>query len=316
MTNPRVLITGARGFVGSKILACIPDSYEVHAVARTPVDADDRATWHQTDLLDTTDCLALIRDVRPTHLVHSAWETTHGVFWESDTNLEWLEAGKALFAAFHTNGGQRIVGCGSCAEYAGSSTPLREEDDDEVPPSQYGRAKLDLLNALRTMPVSFAWARIFYPYGADENPARFIPSICRSLLQNDVAKCSSGTQTRNFMHVKEVGAAIAALVDSDLTGAINIGHPISHKLGDVAQMLEQIAGRPGLIGLGLLPDREGEPAILIPDLCRQTEELKFNPKINIYGGMSDVYRSWADKMADGRLEDPAFPSDTKLKGQT
>lgn len=302
MTRPRVLITGARGFVGSQIQACLPDGYDVHAVARGYVAADG-ATWHQADLLDSTDCRALIRDVKPTHLVHSAWETTHGAFWESDNNRAWLESGKALFTAFHTNGGQRIVGCGTCAEYGGSSEPLREEDDNQVPPSQYGRAKLDLLNALRAMPVSFAWARIFYPYGANENPARFVPSMCRSLLQNDLAKCSSGTQTRNFLDVRDLGAAIAALVDNGLVGPINVGNPISHKLGDVAKLLGNIAGRPDLIALGALPDREGEPAILIPDLRRQTEELEFGPKINISRGMSDAYRWWADKMAVGHAED-------------
>jgi len=302
MTNPRILITGARGFVGSRIKACLPDGYDVHAVARTQVVADG-ATWHHADLLDPADCLALIHDVRPTHLIHSAWETTPGVFWEADSNLAWLDAGKALFAAFHANGGQRIVGCGTCAEYAGSSKPLREEDDGRIPSSQYGRAKRDLLNALREMPVSFAWARIFYPYGSDEHPARFVPSVCRSLLQNDVAKCSSGTQTRNFMDVRDVGAAIAALVHSNLQGPINVGHTVSDKLGDVAKMLGQIAGRPDLIGLGALPDREGEPAILIPDLRRQTDELKFDPKISIYDGMSDVYRWWAKQMAESHLED-------------
>ncbi|GMN04199.1 NAD-dependent epimerase/dehydratase family protein [Erythrobacter sp. MTPC3] len=302
MTTPRVLITGARGFVGSQIRACLPDGYDVHAVARGRVAADG-ATWHQADLRDPADCHALIRDVRPTHLVHSAWETTHGAFWESDKNRAWLEAGKALFTAFHTNGGQRIVGCGTCAEYVGASRPLREEDDDQVPPSQYGRAKRDLLNALREMPVSFAWARIFYPYGAHENPARFVPSICRSLLQDDPAQCSSGTQTRNFIDVRDLGAAIAALVDSNLVGPINVGNPISHRLGDVAKLLGQIADRPDLIALGALPDREGEPAILIPDLRRQTEELEFGPKINISRGMSDAYRWWADEMAVGHAKD-------------
>ncbi len=306
MSKPRILITGARGFVGSRILACLDERYDVHAVTRTQADASG-ATWHQADLLDPATCAAIIRDVRPSHLIHSAWETAHGTFWEADSNLAWLDAGKALYSEFCSQGGQRIVGCGTCAEYAGSSAPLREEDDDPVPPSLYGRAKRDLLQALREMPVSFAWARIFYPYGPGEDAARFVPSICRSLLHGQLAKCSSGVQLRNFMDVRDLGAAIAKLADHRLEGPINIGHTASHRLGDVAMMLGQIAGRTDLIRLGALPDRAGEPAVLIPDLRRQTNELRFAPKIAINDGMNDAYRWWTKQMAIDDLANTSQP---------
>jgi len=309
MTKPRILITGARGFVGSHIKACLDDSFDVHAVSRSGA-VTSGAVWHDADLLDPSECAALIRDVTPSHLLHCAWETTPGVFWEDDSNQAWLEAGKALFSAFCSFGGHRIVGCGTCAEYAASAGPLKESDDDQEPPSQYGRAKRDLLNALRDMPISFAWARIFYPYGAGEHSARFVPSVCSALLQDQVAKCSSGMQMRNFMDVRDVGAVIAALVKSPLEGPINVGHPVSHKLGDVAMMLGQIADRPDLIGLGLLPDRPGEPAVLIPDLRRQTLELKFDPKIGIGDGMNDVYRWWATQMAPRSLAPLPGPQNT------
>jgi len=309
MTKSRILITGARGFVGSQIKTHLDDGYDVHAVTRGTVTTDS-VTWHDADLLDPDACQALIRDVRPSHLIHSAWETTHGVFWEADSNLAWLDAGKALFSAFCSNGGQRVVGCGTCAEYAGSSDPLREGDDGQVPPSRYGQAKRELFHALRDMSVSFAWARIFYPYGSGEHPARFVPSVCRALLEDRPAKCSSGVQMRNFMDVRDLGGAIAALVDSPLEGPINVGHPVSQKLGDVAMMLGQIAGHPDLIHLGALPDRPNEPAVLIPDLRRQMTELKFQPKIAIGDGMNDVYRWWATQISTGDLTHSSLSQNT------
>ncbi|KJZ18637.1 NAD-dependent epimerase/dehydratase family protein [Loktanella sp. S4079] len=297
MTKPRILITGARGFVGAQVLAQLGDQFDLHAVSRT-VSAGKGVTWHDADLRDVAASAALIRDIRPSHMVHSAWETTHGEFWEAESNLDWLEASKALFAEFCAYGGKRIVACGTCAEYMGSSEPLREGDDTQHPPSTYGQSKNNLRVVLDNTPVSYAWARIFYPYGIGENPKRFVPSICQSLLKGEPAKCSSGTQLRNFMDVRDLGLAISMLVEHPLNGPINLGYPTSYKLGDVAMMLGKIANRPDLIKLGALPDRVGEAPVLIPDLSRQKTELKFTPKMTLLEGLTTAYHWWKDHMVD------------------
>lgn len=300
MTKARLLITGASGFVGSRILERLDHRFDVHAVSRS-VSKGHNATWYDADLLDPASCSALIRDIRPSHLIHSAWETTHGAFWDAESNLKWLEAGKSLFSEFCAAGGERIVACGTCAEYNGAPNPLRESDDTSNPASLYGRAKVELLGALSDMPVSYAWARIFYPYGTTEGQKRFIPSICQSLANGVPAECSSGTQIRNFINVDDLGAAIAKLADHKLTGPINLGHPTSNKLEDIAKMLGEIAGRPDLIRLGALPDRVGEPPVLIPDLTRQITELKFNPLISLRDGLNATYNWWKNRLQDNNI---------------
>lgn len=297
MTKSRLLITGAKGFVGSHILQRLNSRFDVHAVSRTQT-TDDKFTWHNADLLDSTECSLLIKDVRPSYLIHSAWETTHGAFWEAESNYIWLEASKKLFAEFIVQGGKRVVSCGTCAEYTGSQTPLCENDDTHDAASVYGRSKNELLNALSDMSVSYAWARIFYPYGDGEGSKRFIPSICQSLLEGVPAKCSSGQQLRNFMNVRDLGSAIAKLADHQLTGPINLGYPTSHKLGDVAKILGEISGRPDLIRLGALPDRAGEASVLVPNLTRQITELKFKPSIALRDGLIAAYNWWKNELLE------------------
>lgn len=291
MTQPKLLITGARGFVGSQILKNLRGHFDIHAVSRNRYQSSVE-TWHDADLTNADTCNQLIRDIRPTYLVHSAWETNHGTFWEADSNAAWLEAGRTLFSAFQQYGGQRIVGCGTCAEYATSDKPLKETDDGKVPSSLYGQTKRELLLYSRQLSVSFAWARIFYPFGAHEDPARFVPSVCKSLLQAVPANCSSGQQVRNFMDVRDLGAAIAQLVSSHVEDAINLGQHEPVSLADVATMLGKIADRSELIRLGALPDRIGEPTVLIPDLSRQTNELKYQPTITLSDGLLEAYQWW------------------------
>ena len=91
----RVLVTGASGFVGRMVLAPLAGrGFEVHAVSRRPPAGG--ATWHQADLLDGAEQHRLLRDIRPTLLVHAAWYVEHGRFWTAPENADWLEASAAL----------------------------------------------------------------------------------------------------------------------------------------------------------------------------------------------------------------------------
>jgi len=296
MTQPRLLITGAKGFIGAQVYNNLRNYYDVHAVSRSRFQSTT-TTWHDADLTKSKVCEELIRDIRPTHLIHCAWETQHGTFWEATTNEKWLEAGKSLFSAFQQCGGYRIIGIGTCAEYAESEKPLKETDDTQIPSTLYGRTKRDLFLFTRKLSISFAWARVFHPYGIGEGPTRFVPSVCQSLLRAEPAKCSSGQQIRNFIDVRELGAAIAQLVSSDVENAINIGQPKSLTIGTVALMLGEIANQPSLIKLSALPDRANEPRILIPDLTRQITELSYHPSIATRDGLSVAYRWWESKLS-------------------
>ncbi len=311
MPKARLLLTGATGFVGQQILANLPTGFEIHGVSRQrPGRSDIR--FHAVDLTDADQCRQLIADVKPTHLVHCAWETAHGEFWHSDSNLNWLEAGKALFSAFVQQGGQRIISCGSCAEYARpDKNPVVESDDKHPPATLYGRSKLNLLGFLQDMPVSFAWPRIFLTYGPYEDKRRFVPSVALSVLSGQQARCSSGQQIRDFIDVRDLGRAIAGLSVCDVRGAINLGQGVQTRLGDVAERLGKLAGQPGLIRLGALPDRQDEPPVLVPDLTRQQNELNFRPGIDLDQGLTYALDWWQkNQPRDDRHDGPSDgPSD-------
>ncbi len=274
------------------MLRYLPGDADIHCTSRT---ADG------VDLRDADACVALIARTKPDILIHCAWTTAHGTFWHDPENSLWLAAGKALFDAFVRHGGSRIVACGTCAEYAGDSDVPRREDE-AIDPARiafpYARAKFALLEHLRDLGVSYAWPRIFLAYGEGEDRRRLVPSVARAVIAGELARCSSGVQVRDFCDVRDLGAAIARLASSDVEGVINIGHGRPASIGHIAARLGSIAGRPDLIRLGALPDREGEPRLLVPDLTRQTRELGFTPRIALDRGLADAMDYWRhDRLA-------------------
>src|SRR5689334_899041 len=113
-----VLVTGASGFVGRPVLRYLQNqNFKVHAVHRKAADCHDDVTVHQADLLQQGEAERLMEAVRPTHLLHLAWDVLPGQFWSARNNLDWVAASLHLYRAFARSGGERAVFTGTCAEY-------------------------------------------------------------------------------------------------------------------------------------------------------------------------------------------------------
>src|SRR6266852_4346996 len=120
MVRRVVVVSGAGGFIGRwsvpRLIAC---GYEVHAVAARAPGRElpaqlSGAEIHYADLLREESVDALMREVRPSHLLHFAWVATPGAYWTSPENRHWLAASQHLLRSFQGNGGMRAVMAGSC----------------------------------------------------------------------------------------------------------------------------------------------------------------------------------------------------------
>lgn len=299
----RVLVTGASGLIGKPAVAALLDQgHEVHAVARTIPDAlPDGVTWHVCDLLAPGAAENLAQEVCATHLLHLAWVTEHGEFWNAPQNLRWKDVTQRLIEAFQASGGTRVVVAGSCAEYDWTDLGdgvCREGVTPLKPHTLYGQTKLETYKWLaefsRKTALSFAWGRVFLLFGEGESPKRLVPSIARALSEGREAKCSSGKQIRDFMDARDVGSAFATLLTSPAEGAVNVASGETHTIAEVATILGEISGRPELVRLGALVDRSDDPAKLVACVDRLRQEVGFKPTLEFRECLFEAYQTFKD----------------------
>jgi nucleoside-diphosphate-sugar epimerase len=94
------------------------------------------------------------------------------------------------------------------------------------------------------------------------------------------------------MHVADAGRAIAALCDSPVTGAINIGSGQPVTLAEVALEIGRQLARPDLLAMGALPTRPEDPPVLTADTRKLTFEVGFNPRYDLTDGLADAIAFW------------------------
>ncbi len=141
----RVLVTGGAGFVGRHaVAALIARGFEVHAVGRRAPEGVHLV--HPADLLDADARRAALRAAGASHLLHLAWVTEPGRYWQSPDNLDWTAASLDLVRGFREAGGTRAVVAGTCAEYDWTGidtlTPVAGPRLPSPPPRGEGRAPL------------------------------------------------------------------------------------------------------------------------------------------------------------------------------
>ncbi len=299
----RVLVSGGDGFVGLPTLARLARTdWEIHALSRHPHPPTPAGVqWHRLDLADRVGVRALMDELAPERLVHLAWCTEHGRFWADPENVAWVERSLHLIRAFIRCGGRRAVMLGTCAEYDWSAVtaPLQESSSPLAPATLYGVAK----DALRRVAsayaaqagVELAWGRLFFLYGPRETPGRLVPSVIRSLLNGEAVVTGSGAQVRDFLHVEDVAGAVVALLDSSVLGAVNIASGVPVGVGEVVEQIVRVIGHPELVRRGALPERPGEPPLLLADVTRLREEVGFRPRWQLADGLTATVRWWEER---------------------
>ncbi len=295
-----VLVTGACGFLGGHIVStCVNEAQNVIAVDRLA----SRQTVPEGVRVLTTDvaspefkCVA--RDLQPEVIIHAAGPASVGASMEDpaanfhdgiDPWLSVLEAVRCCSAR------TQVIFVSSAAVYGQPDTRPIREDSPLRPISPYGyhkRIAEDLLREYyQVYGIRGCILRVFSAYG---------PGLCRQVLhdicvkalkQPTVVLSGTGEESRDFIHVRDVAAAVCAVAryGSFEAGVYNVAS------GEETTILSLAKALVGALGLHKPicftgRQRQGDPLRWQADIaCLRA--LGYEPRVSLVEGVNE-YAKW------------------------
>lgn len=316
MSQPRILITGGAGFIGSHLAEAIcADGGEVVVV-------DNLATGQRSNLahlpadrwrLIEGDAAAVLPELDRegstfTHLFHLA--ATVGVSRVMAdpgrmmrNNLHATEA--ALdFALRHR---LPVLLASSSEVYGGGETqgPLREDQPVCVGPASSPRWGYALTKALDEQLALTAWresrlpavaVRLFNTIGPRQVGAygMVVPRMVEAALRGEpVIVYGDGQQTRTFCDVADVVRALRRLLDTPACHGevFNVGTDQPVRIGELASLVVEVtssSSRIEPVSYASCPERLGEPQQRLPDISKLRERTGWSPEINLRASVQRV----------------------------
>ncbi len=298
----RVLVTGAGGCVGRQAVPLLlARGWEVHAadIREAPADLPG-PVWHRANLLDPADVRRVVDEADAEALLHLAWYIAPGQWARSPENLDWVTASLGLARAFRERGGRRMLAAGSCLEYDWDYGFCSERLTPCQPHTLYGIAK----HALRLLVegyakesgLSVAWGRIFFLFGPWEHPDRLIAYVIRSLLNGERARCSHGMQVRDYLYAGDVADALVTLLESELTGPVNIASGRAVTLRELASRAGDLLGLRDRIDFGAIPSAPTDKPLVVADVTRLSSELGWRPGVDLDEGLNRTIAWWRERL--------------------
>ena len=131
---------------------------------------------------------------------------------------------------------------------------------------------------------------IFQAYGPYQPENTLIPSAIKAALNGQDFPMTAGTQQRDWIHVSDVAAGLAAMIGKPLPPGttIELGTGRLSRVADVVQQIYTLANRGGRPKIGVLPGRPGEEPSQVADVVRTKELVGWETAVTLQEGLSQL----------------------------
>ena len=290
----KILVTGGTGFIGAAFIRTARAAgHEILALTRQPRADEEGICWLTGTLAEPP--WPQIAQAAPDVCLHAAWIAEPGVYLESPLNEHYVQwSYDFLRRAAELEIGYAL-GLGTCIEYAVEGTPMHEERTPLAPFYPYARCKDALRRRVEAERLAsgafrFGWGRVFYPYGPGEHPARLCTALARKLIAGETLLLKTPDSTKDYVFIDDLSAAILAVLERRLPGAVNLGTGAGAPVRDIARVLGRILGREELI------DESDPPALdplyfVVADATRLHRETGWRPAHSLSAGLHALVAS-------------------------
>jgi GDP-4-dehydro-6-deoxy-D-mannose reductase len=305
-------VTGASGFAGSHLLEHLLQLEPSVAAWRNPHGqppsiTDARIAWHAVDLLDRAAVADALAELQPAAIYHCGGVADVGGSWSNPARALRVNA----MGTHHLLEGVRDAGLscpilvtGSALVYRPSADPIRE-DSAIGPTTPYGVSKLaQEMLALATTVAPTVVARPFNHAGPRQAPDYVTSSFARQIVEIEremaapVLRVGNLDSRRDLTDVRDVVRAYRLLARNGRPGRIyNVCSGISHRVGDILEMLVALAGVRVTIAQDSTRMRPTDNPVVLGDRTRILAEVGWQPEIPIDRTLADLLGYWRQRLA-------------------
>jgi nucleoside-diphosphate-sugar epimerase len=289
--DKRVLITGARGFIGKYLSASLlRQGAKVTGLTIDGSAGEDAVTWVKGDITSPASIKGICRDIDVVfHL--AAISNVDASIRDPVRTLNTNTFGTAsLLEESRAGGVKKFVYISSAHVYGVPTYVPVDEKHQVVPREPYAGSKIAAEQIVQAYGnaygLDYAILRPFNVFGAGQDPSFLIPGVIQQALKNRTIKVGNTDPTRDFLYVEDCIRGFMCVADKG-AGIFNIGSGKEQSIASVVRSIRDIVDP----AIPIINDESRMRAgkIEIPRLCADVSRLKtlgWVPEIGFDEGLS------------------------------
>jgi nucleoside-diphosphate-sugar epimerase len=310
----RILVTGATGFVGSRLLERLADingldlySLQRYVTGRDVLGADRGVKVLFCDLRDQFAVKCAVREVQPEVVFHLA--SISPVSYSYDHPNEIMDANLSgtinlAESCLREVPPFRHFLFASTSETFGNGPLPKREDTPQAPNSPYSVSKLAAEKYLLYMWAAYKFPvtvlRPFNTYGRRDNTHYLVERMIVQMLRGDIVKLGDPTPERDLLYIDDhVDAYLACLGKRDASVGQIFNFCTGEKMtvGSLAERLREMTDFRGEIVWNTIPRRPLDIQAMYGDATKAKSVLGWEAKVSLNAGLRSTIDFWRKRLA-------------------
>jgi UDP-glucose 4-epimerase len=296
-----VVVTGGAGFIGSHVAELLRDEgYDVKVV-------DDLSNGKRENVPDGCELLELsITDAEPLHEAIAGAQFVCHLGAQASVTVSVKDPARDL--AVNVLGTMNVLEAGVPVVFAstggalyGDRAPIPTSEASPTEPlAPYGASKLSgeaylgTWSRLHGTPhVALRLGNVYGPRQSFDGEAGVVAIFSHALLHGDpITVFGDGTQTRDYVYVRDVARAFLLAARAGRPGTYNVGTAKESSVLDLVDSLERASG--STAERRFEPLRDGELLRSCLDFGHIHAELGWSPEVGLDDGLAQTYAWYRD----------------------
>lgn len=293
----KIIVTGATGFVGVNLVACLEkNGHQVMAIVREK-KADFTAFSPNVVVCEIPmERYHIYRPVKEQYdiFIHLAWAGTSGESRaDYDMQIKNIQYSCDAVKLAHRFGCKRFIYAGSIMEYDAES--LLHSNEGICPPKTYIYNTAKLSAGLMAKSLAYEYGMEYCSYiisnvfGPGEHSERFINSMVRRMIANEIIQLTHGRQKYDFIYIDD---AVNAMMIVALSGinqySYYIGNETVETLKTYVERMKKVIGSNSELEYGRIPLLMKTLDYSEFDTSRMKKEFGWSPQVNFETGIQKL----------------------------